>query len=119
VIDGDTLDVSLDNAATARIRLFGVDTAEQGEACYVEATDRLAALAGRAVRLASDGRERDDFGRELRYLLTPHGRLIDAVLIEEGLGIAWRDDGLMRPLLVSIEESSRAAQRGCLWSSMP
>ena len=34
-----------------RVRLFGVDTPEQGERCYSEATERLKELAGDTVRV--------------------------------------------------------------------
>jgi micrococcal nuclease len=118
VVDGDTLDIR-HGSATVRIRLFGVDAAEQGDSCYAEASRRLAALAGREVRLASDLRTQDDFGRELRYVFTPAGRSLDATLINEGLGTAWRDDGLLRDLLVGIEDAARTAQRGCIWTAGP
>jgi endonuclease YncB( thermonuclease family) len=36
VIDGDTFD-----SASTRIRLFGMNTPERGDACFTEATDRL------------------------------------------------------------------------------
>jgi endonuclease YncB( thermonuclease family) len=119
VIDGDTLDIRIDRANTLRVRLFGVDTAEQGEYCYSQATMRLAALAGREVRLAADARTEDDFGRALRYVFTAAGRSLDAALIDEGLGRAWRDDGVLRDMLASIEDAASATHRGCIWMAAP
>jgi micrococcal nuclease len=118
-IDGDSLDIRIGDATTLRVRLFGIDTAEQGEPCYAEATERLAMLTGREIRLASDARQQDDFGRHLRYVFTPAGRSLDAALVEEGFAAAWRDDGALRDLLVSIERDASAARRGCVWAASP
>jgi endonuclease YncB( thermonuclease family) len=114
IIDGDTLDVR-SGVTTSRVRLFGIDSAEEGERCYERAKARLAALASGEVRLASDARQRDGFGRELRYVFTPAGRSLDAALVDEGLATAWREDGALRGLLIGIEEAARAETRGCLW----
>lgn len=114
IIDGDTLDVR--SAQTElRVRLFGVDTPERGEACFQEATDRLSALAGTEVQLLPDQRLTDSFGRELRYVYTTDGTLIDEQLVTEGLGVAWTEDGQFRERLVAAEEDARAERRGCLW----
>lgn len=118
VVDGDTLDVRA-AGTDLRVRLFGVDTPERGEPCFAEATTRLRTLAGGEVRLLADARQRDPFGRELRYVFTPDGRSLDAALIAEGLGRAWTEDGALRDVLVSLEEETRAAGRGCLWGDAP
>jgi endonuclease YncB( thermonuclease family) len=89
---------------------------EEGQRCYEEARARLASLAARELRLVSDARQRDEFGRELRYVFTPVGRSLDAALVDEGLATAWREDGGLRALLIGIEDAARAASRGCLWS---
>lgn len=114
IIDGDTLDVR--SAQTElRIRLFGVDTPERGEACFREATERLAALAGTEVQLLPDERLTDSFGRELRYVYSTDGTLIDEQLVTEGLGLAWTEDGQFRDRIIAAEEDARAEKRGCLW----
>lgn len=115
VIDGDTLDVAV-AGETLRVRLYGVDTAERGDDCFTEATDRLEELAADQVRLLPDQRQQDRYGRELRYLFTMDGRSIDAILIVEGLGRAWRDDGAYRDDLIALEDAARALGTGCLWS---
>jgi micrococcal nuclease len=95
IVDGDTLDVR--SAQTElRVRLYGVDTPERGEACYEEATARLAALAGDQVQLLPDARLTDQFGRELRYVYAADGALIDEQLVAEGFGHAWTDEGALR-----------------------
>lgn len=115
VLDGDTLDVNA-AATRLRVRLFGVDAPETGEPCAGEATERLRALAGDAVRLRADTRQQDRFGRELRYVYTPDGGSIDATLVAEGLALAWRVDGTLRDELVALEDEAREAGRGCLWT---
>ena len=45
IIDGDTFD-----STEGRIRLYGVDTPERGEQCFIEAAERLRQLAGSSVR---------------------------------------------------------------------
>jgi micrococcal nuclease len=114
IIDGDTLTVAaLSDELT--VRLFGVDTPERGERCYREATDRLAALAGTQVQLLPDERLQDRFGRELRYVYSVDGVLIDEALVAEGYGVAWRQDGQFREQIMAAEAEARAAARGCLW----
>jgi micrococcal nuclease len=118
IVDGDTIDVRL-GGREERVRYFGVDTTEQGEACFREASQRNEELAGGTVLLLPDpapgGRERDRFGRLLRYAFTEEGESIDARLIAEGLGRAWREDGAYRDALVALEEEARGAEAGCLW----
>ncbi|MCK9496228.1 MAG: thermonuclease family protein [Dehalococcoidia bacterium] len=114
VVDGDTLDVR--SAQTElRVRLYGVDTPERGDACYREATDRLAALAGEHVQLLPDARLQDQFGRELRYVYASDGTLIDEQLVAEGYGHAWTDDGQFRSQIMAAEVQARDTDRGCLW----
>lgn len=114
VIDGDTLDVR--SAQTElRVRLYGVDTPERDEACYTESTSRLRELAGTQVQLLPDARLTDSFGRELRYVYSLDGTLIDERLVAEGYGHAWTDDGRFREQIVAAEAEARADGAGCLW----
>lgn len=67
VIDGDTLVVR----GGDRVRLIGIDTPEQGECGYREATQRLRSLVeGERVVLDNPGRVQDEdrYGRLLRYV---------------------------------------------------
>jgi micrococcal nuclease len=114
VIDGDTADVLI-NGKPVRIRYFGVDTPEAGDRCFREATDRNRTLVGKRVLLLPDSRELDGFGRTLRYVFLEDGTSVDATLVAEGLGKAWRQDGRYRDQIVSIEAEAQAAGRGCLW----
>ena len=114
VIDGDTIDV-LVGGREERVRYYGVDTPERGERCYDEASERNEALVGEAVLLLPDARERDPFDRLLRYIFTEGGVSVEARLIAEGLGTAWREDGAYRDELVALEAETRTADAGCLW----
>jgi endonuclease YncB( thermonuclease family) len=114
VIDGDTIEVLLDGQRL-RLRYFGVDTPERGDKCYREALDRNQALLAETVLLLADGRDTDRFGRLLRYVFLSDGTSVDATLVAEGFGRAWRDDGRYRDQIVGLEAEAEAADRGCLW----
>ena len=114
VIDGDTIAVLLDGQFET-IRYYGIDTPERGDACFEEAAERNAALAGDTVLLLPGTRERDTFDRLLRYAFDEDGGSIEARLIAEGLGEAWRQDGAYRDELVALEEEVRTLAVGCLW----
>ena len=111
VIDGDTF-----NTPSGRVRLFGTDTPELGEPCSTKAANRLSELAGSAVRLENGPRVTDPFGRRLAYVYTKDGFSIDEILVREGLGIAWSEDGQHRDYLVGLERTTRSMESGCLWS---
>ncbi len=115
-VDGDTIDVILDGRRV-RVRYYGVDTPEPGERCFREATDRNRTLIGEAktVRLLADARGDDRFERSLRYVFLPDGTSVDATLVAEGFGFAWRQDGRYRDQIIEYEGQSREARRGCLW----
>ncbi len=109
VIDGDTFATS----GIQYVRLFGVDTPERGEKCYMEATSRLRELAGGEVRVELGPRSRDRYGRLLYYVYTQDGDSIDEKLLREGLGEAWERDGQHRELLMAVEDGAeRDGNRG-------
>jgi micrococcal nuclease len=114
VVDGDTIRVIVDGEEEP-VRFYGINTTERGERCFGEATDRTQELVGREVLLRTDARNRDRNGRLLRYVYTTTGTSIDAVLVEEGLAYAWREDGELRDALVDLESVAEAARSGCLW----
>ena len=88
VIDGDTIDVKLDDGEIDRIRLIGIDTPERGESCFAEATDYLRKLLGNGrVRLIRDKSNRDRYGRLLRYVCSENGIFTEAALVREGLAL--------------------------------
>jgi micrococcal nuclease len=115
IIDGDTFEASL-NGTSVTIRLFGADTPERGEACFREATNRLGTLLGRGDRVwLQPGPRNDDGSRLLRYAFTNERVLIDALLVREGLAVAWRRDGQLRDTIVALEDAARSLGVGCLF----
>jgi endonuclease YncB( thermonuclease family) len=114
IVDGDTIDVEIDGHKE-RIRYYGIDTPERGQPCFSEATARNDALVDGNVLLLPDARERDRYGRLLRYVFDGQDRSVDARLIAEGLAHAWRQDGAYRGELIALEDQTHAAATGCLW----
>lgn len=116
VVDGDTF-VAVVEGRTQTIRLFGADTPERGEPCFEEARDRLGGWLGVGDDVWLQRGPRNDDGRRLlRYAFTEGGAVLtDAALVDAGLAEAWRRDGPLRDAIVELEESARAAGRGCLW----
>lgn len=114
IVDGDTIHVVV-NGKDETIRFYGINTTERGQACSSEGTERTRQLVGTEVRLRPDARERDQYGRLLRYVYTPSGLSIDAEMVAEGLARAWRSDGALRFPIIALEDAARAARRGCLW----
>ena len=114
VIDGDTIDVTLDGEQR-HIRYYGVDAPEKGKKCFEEAKARNSDLLGATVRLEPDARDQDQYGRLLRYVFNEDGLSIEAVLISEGLATAWREDGVYRPRFLAMENEARENKVGCLW----
>ncbi len=84
VVDGDTVDIALDGREV-RLRYIGIDTPERDEPFYRAATAANRALVGRrTVYLEKDVSETDRYGRLLRYVYTPDGRLVNEILVAEG-----------------------------------
>lgn len=115
VVDGDTLKVEIDGRQET-VRFYGTNTTERGQACFKEGTQRTTQLVGSEVRLRPDARERDRYGRLLRYVYTPDGFSIDAEMVAEGLARAWREDGVLRGPIIALEDAARLSRTGCLWS---
>ena len=111
VIDGDTIDTS-----AGRVRFYGIDTPERGEACFSEATAATERLAGSSVRLEDGPRFTDGFDRRLAYVYDASGNSIDVQLIAGGYARAWTQDGQHRDVLVGLERSARENGAGCLWA---
>ena len=88
VVDGDTVDLSTGE----RVRVIGIDTPEQGQPCFSEASVALADLVMNQVVTVTPGArdDRDTYGRLLRYL-DVNGVDAGRALIERGLAIARYD----------------------------
>lgn len=112
VIDGDTIELSNGD----RVRLIGIDAAEKGGKCYVEAKERLKELIeGKDVILESDVNDKDKYGRLLRYIFV-NDSFINFVLVREGLAKIYT----IKPNVKYTSQFEQAFllarnENGCLW----
>lgn len=95
--DGDTISVDMDGTEE-EVRFIGVDTPEtQDPRKAVQCFGKSAAaytknlISGQPVRLEADAlsSNRDRYGRLLRYVYLPDGRLVQEEIIKEGYGFAY------------------------------
>lgn len=128
VVDGDTFDLlepdPVADRQETRIRLWGVDTPETvhpdrpPQHFGPEASRRARELlSDRRVRLELlPGQTRGQHGRLLAYVYLPDGRMLNRLLVEEGMGFA--DPRFEHPYRVEFDrlmQQSRRGQRG-LWA---
>jgi len=126
VVDGDTLDVALDGG-TERIRLIGVDTPETKDPrkpvqCFgVEAAaEAQRLLEGQTVQLEEDLSQgsRDRYGRLLRYVWLPDGKLFNLELISGGYAHEYTFDEPYTYQAVFKQAAADARERGWgLWAA--
>lgn len=138
VNDGDTITVSL-NGAKELVRLLGVDAPETGHSRKLAraagragrsqgqearlggmARDYLAEFLprGKRVRLQSDpgAGARDQHGRLLAYVYLEDGRLLNALLLEQGQARAYgRCQCAWQGRFKELEKQARRERRG-LWA---
>jgi len=122
--DGDTLVVDM-NGHPETVRFIGVDTPETHKPnvpvqCYgPEASAYTKKLVGsQKVRLVADPLDtnRDRYGRLLRYIYLPDGRLVDQILITQGYGLAYTFFPFSKKAeFTADEQAARQAKHG-LWS---
>jgi len=111
VIDGDTFDMK-SGTERVRIRMFGIDSPERGQAYNVKAKEFTASLvAGRAVRIIV--RDQDRYGRIVADVYTEDGSHVNAEIIRAGF--AWHFTRYSNnPELASAEREAKDSRRG-LW----
>lgn len=127
VVDGDTLHVSIDGSPDT-VRLIGVDAPEihhptKGrEPLGDEAAAYMSGLIGAGtVCLERDLTERDDFGRLLRYVWLPDGRLADEAMLRAGLAqiVTYPPDvKYVESRFLPAQQDAREAGRG-IWAGQP
>src|ERR1700754_3750132 len=90
-VDGDTLEVRLDDGDVETVRLIGVDTPETVKPdtpvqCFGPQASAFEHehVEGRRVRLPTGGEPRDYYGRLLAYVWID-GRFLEAELLRRGL----------------------------------
>lgn len=113
IFDGDTIEVLKDGRAQ-RVRLWGIDCPERGQA-YANVARRFTGdLAfGQSVVLRSHGTDR--YGRLLAEVILPDGRVLNHELVRAGLAWWYREYAPGASELARLEQEARAGRRG-LWA---
>lgn len=113
IVDGDTIDVLNENKETVRLRLHGIDTPERGQPFGNNAKQFVSKSIGGKMIQVEIVDEPDRYGRLIANV-SQNGRLINLLLVKEGL--AWHSTKYApdRPDLVHAEKLARVAKLG-LW----
>jgi micrococcal nuclease len=119
VVDGDTIDVRI-NDRDVRVRYIGVNTPEQDQAFYSEATAYNQKLVGnKTVTLVKDTSETDPFNRLLRYVIVG-----DTFVNNELVAMGYAEASAYAPdtaCVNTFETAQRKAQlvKVGLWMATP
>lgn len=93
VVDGDTVDLSLDlgfyMTAALRFRVIGVDAPERGKSGGVEATEFVRQWLTADPNLTAYTRKADSFGRWLCDVYREDGSSLSAALLEAGHAVPY------------------------------
>lgn len=125
VIDGDTIVVNM-NDRPETIRFIGVDTPEtvhpsKAKQCYGDEASKktLEMLLGKSVYLIPDPqtKDRDQYGRLLRFVFLEDGTFVNAKLIEGGFGFNYIYDPFQfMKEFDRLEKQAKSAKIG-LWGA--
>jgi micrococcal nuclease len=124
VVDGDTIRV-IYNGAEIALRYIGIDTPESkdpGEPVQCFAAEATALnqqlVAGQTLLLERDRTDMDRYGRLLRYVYLPDGRMVNEELVRAGVAFAkqYKPDVKHAARLDAAEQAARAAGIG-LWGA--
>lgn len=124
-VDGDTVVVDM-NGHEEKVRFVGVDTPETHKPntpvqCYGPAAAAFTktVIGSQKLRLVSDplSTDRDRYGRLLRYVYLPDGRLLNQELIKTGHGFYYPYFPFTKSKQFSADQAAaQAANRG-LWGN--
>jgi micrococcal nuclease len=124
-VDGDTITIDM-NGAKETVRMIGVDTPETHKPntpvqCYGPAASAFTKniIGSNKVRLEADptNQNRDRYGRLLRYVYLPDGKLVAKELIAGGYGFAYTLFPFTKhDEFVAAEETAKEGSKG-LWGN--
>jgi micrococcal nuclease len=123
VVDGDTIDVQIGGQAggqTVRVRYIGMDTPEQDEMFYQEATAYNQSLVlNKTVTLIKDTSELDSFHRLLRYVVVEN-TFVNETLVAMGFAraTAFQPDTACISTFEAAQRQAQTARAG-VWLSTP
>ena len=111
VVDGDTFDLKSGDEKI-RVRLFGIDSPERGQAFNVRAKEFTAGLiAGKDVRVVI--RNKDRYGRFVGDVYLSDGKYVNAEIVRAGY--AWHFTRYSNDKqLAELQDEARENKRG-LW----
>jgi micrococcal nuclease len=120
-IDGDTLEVQMEDGAVEIVRIIGIDTPESVhprkpvECFALEAKNKLQKLVeGKTVQLTEGRTTKDRYGRLLRYVYV-NGQDVGEKMISGGYAMSYRKyPHPHRETYNKLEEEARGAKMG-LW----
>lgn len=115
IVDGDTIDVLMNDGMTYRVRYIGINTPESNEICGSDATVANATLVdGKVVAMQRDVSETDPFGRLLRYVYVG-AMFVNAALVTDGWAEAVRypPDTAFAEWFDVLYAEAHAANVGC------
>jgi micrococcal nuclease len=127
-VDGDTLEVALDDGATETVRLIGVDTPETVKPdtpvqCFGPQASAFEhrTVEGRRVRLLTGVEPRDVYGRLLAYVWVEgpnRPRFLEAELLRRGLArtLTFHPNDRFADRFEKLERKSSQAGKG-LWNA--
>jgi micrococcal nuclease len=132
-VDGDTLEVALDDGATETVRLIGVDTPETVKPdtpvqCFGPQASSFEhhTVEGRRVRLVTGVEPRDYYGRLLAYVWVepsptggkPGERFLETELLRRGLArtLTFHPNDRYAPRFEKLERDAAQAGKG-LWNA--
>ena len=113
IIDGDTFVIE----SGEHIRMIGINSPEKGEFYYDNATDCLKDLIlGKKIILESDVKNKDYFGRLLRYVYTKYG-FVNLGMVERGCAAYYdpKPNNKYSEQFVDAENKSRELKLG-MWA---
>jgi micrococcal nuclease len=115
VKDGDTLEVMKERVAV-RVRLYGIDCPEKGQAFGQRAKQFASDLAfGKTVRVIE--KDRDRYGRTVGEVILEDGRSLNHELVRAGLAWWYRQYAKKDAELEMLERDARKAKAG-LWADV-
>ena len=116
VIDGDTFDLMFEEK-TIRVRMFGIDSPERGQAFNVKAKEFTASMiAGKEVTVII--RNKDRYGRFVCDVYVQDSTYVNAEIVKAGY--AWHFTRYSSDMqLAQLQEEARNNMRGLWQNSNP
>lgn len=115
VFDGDSIEVQLADGTSAEVRLIGIN-APEGDECHGDAARNAleSLLDGSVLTLVTDGEERDQFERLLRYVYSD-GVNANLEMVAGGDALALQSGHRLETTFVDAAAAATASGSG-MWS---